>query len=79
MTQLLTVCIPVYNEEKNVQNTYEIIKKTLDGKLENLDYEIIFADNHSTDNNNILESICAKDIKVKYIRYNKNIGYDRSL
>ena len=45
MTQLLTVCIPVYNEEKNVQNTYEIIKKTLDGKLENLDYEIIFADN----------------------------------
>ena len=27
MTQLLTVCIPVYNEEKNVQNTYEIIKK----------------------------------------------------
>ena len=80
MTQLLTVCIPVYNEEKNIQNTYEIIKKTLDGNLENLDYEIIFADNHSTDNtNDILERICAKDLKVKYIRYNKNIGYDRSL
>ena len=78
--QLLSICIPVFNEEKNVQNTYDVIKKILNQKLENLDYEIIFADNHSTDNTNeILEKICAQDSKVKYLRYNRNIGYDRSL
>ena len=78
--KLLSVCIPVYNEENNVNNTYEIIKKLLDEKLNNLDYEIIFADNHSTDSTkSILENICSKNTKVKYIRYNKNIGYDRSL
>lgn len=78
--QLLSICIPVYNEEKNVENTYKVIKKNLEEKLENLDYEIIFADNHSTDDTkNILEKICIKDYKVKYLRYNRNIGYDRSL
>ena len=34
--QLLSICIPVFNEEKNVQNTYDIIKKILNQKLENL-------------------------------------------
>ena len=78
--KLLSVCIPVYNEENNVTNTYETIKKLLDEKLINLDYEIIFADNHSIDRTeSIIENICSKDKKVKYIRYNKNIGYDRSL
>ena len=78
--KLLSVCIPVYNEENNVLNTYETIKKLLDEKLINLDYEIIFADNHSIDGTeSIIEKICSKDKKVKYIRYNKNIGYDRSI
>lgn len=78
--KLLSVCIPVYNEEKNISNTYDTIKKLLDEKLIDLTYEIIFADNHSTDQTSgIIESICFKDSKVKYIRYNKNIGYDRSL
>ena len=40
--QLLSICIPVYNEEKNVENKYEVIKKNLEEKLENFDYEIIF-------------------------------------
>ena len=75
--QLLSICIPVFNEEKNVQNTYDIIKKILNQKLENLDYEIIFADNHSTDNTNeILEKICAQDSKVKYLRYSSGIYLD---
>ena len=70
----------VYNEENNVLNTYETIKKLLDEKLINLNYEIIFADNHSIDGTeSIIEKICSKDKKVKYIRYNKNIGYDRSI
>ena len=78
--KLLSVCIPVYNEENNVLNTYETIKKLLDEKLINLNYEIIFADNHSIDGTeSIIEKICSKDKKVKYIRYNKNIGYDRSI
>ena len=78
--KLLSVCIPVYNEENNVNHAYESIKKLLDEKLVDLDYEIIFADNHSIDKTgSIIENICSKDSKVKYIRYNKNIGYDRSL
>ena len=58
--KLLSVCIPVFNEENNVLNTYETIKKLLDEKLINLDYEIIFADNHSIDGTeSIIEKICS--------------------
>lgn len=74
----ISISIPVYNEESNVKRAYNEIKNFFLKK--NIIYEIIFTDNNSTDNTSFeIKKICAKDSYVKYIRFNSNIGYDRSL
>ena len=74
----ISISIPVYNEENNVNRAYSEIKKFFLEKK--IIYEIIFTDNNSTDNTSLeIKKICAIDSAVKYIRFNSNIGYDRSL
>ena len=48
--------------------------------LTGYDYEIIFTDNHSTDDTfEILKEIAGADRRVRVIRFSRNIGYQRSL
>jgi glycosyltransferase involved in cell wall biosynthesis len=77
--QLISVIVPVYNEEKNVERAYKAIVdalKTIDG----IDYEIIFTDNHSTDRTfEKLEILAAQDLKVRVLRFARNFGFQRSI
>ena len=74
----ISICIPCYNEEKNVNNAYLSVKKILQ-KLDNYDYEIIFADNSSLDGTEkIIREIASADKKVKAIINYKNYGPSRS-
>ena len=76
----ISVCIPVFNEEENILNTYEKIKKLFNHSLSNYDYEIIFTDNNSSDDTEkIITSLCLDDKKVKYIRFKSNLQYDKSV
>lgn len=76
---LVSVLVPAYNEEDNVELAYEAIAKIFE-RLPDYDYEIIFTDNHSTDRTfDILQQIARKDKKVKVIRFSRNFGYQRSL
>ena len=45
----ISICIPCYNEDKNIPLLYSNICKQFED-LKNYDYEIIFSDNNSTDN-----------------------------
>ena len=66
--KLVSICIPVYNEEKNVVYAYETIKNLFEKKLLDFDYEVIFTDNHSEDKTeSIIMELCSKNKKVKYI------------
>ena len=66
--KLISICIPVYNEEENVVNTYETIKNLFEKKLINFDYEIIFTDNHSEDKTeSVIMELCSKNKKVKKV------------
>ena len=72
--------MPVFNEEKNVVVAYNKINDFFISQLKNFEYEIIFTDNQSEDKTQqILEDLCEKDKKVKYIRFKYNLGYDKSL
>ena len=74
----ISISIPVFNEENNIQRAYSEIKNFFLEKK--IIYEIIFTDNNSIDNTSSeIKKICAIDSAVKYIRFNSNIGYDRSL
>ena len=45
----ISICVPVYNEEINIQNVYDEIINLFGKTLINYNYEIIFTDNHSND------------------------------
>ena len=76
----ISICIPVFNEEINIENTYNEIISLFEKKLINYDYEIIFTDNHSNDKTEeIITELCKKNNKVKYIRFRANLEYDKSI
>lgn len=77
--KIISIVIPVYNEEENVLNTYNEIKRVLID-CKNYQHEIIFTDNCSQDKTfSLLQQISAKDKHVKIIRFSKNIGYQKSI
>ena len=78
--KIISICIPVFNEEINILNTYNEIVNLFKKKLINYNYEIIFTDNHSSDRTEeIIMDLCNKDNKVKYIRFRANLEYDKSI
>jgi polyisoprenyl-phosphate glycosyltransferase len=77
--KLVSVLIPAFNEEENVNRAYETVRKVFDG-LPGYDFEIVFTDNHSTDKTfALLKEIAAKDSRVRVIRFARNYGYQRSV
>lgn len=70
---MISVIIPAYNEEENVEPLYEQLKRTLDEA--NTDYEIFFIDDGSTDNTfKVLKKVHGKDSAVKIIKFRRNFG-----
>ena len=47
--KLISICVPVLNEEENIANTLEVIESFFKKNLTQYRYEIIFTDNHSDD------------------------------
>jgi dolichol-phosphate mannosyltransferase len=76
---LVSVLVPAFDEEENVENAWRRIVAVFEG-LEDVDFEIVFTDNHSTDRTfEILQGICARDRRVRVLRFARNIGYQRSV
>ena len=70
---MISIVIPVYNEEENIRELYAKLSNVLPAITEN--YEIIFIDDGSTDNSfNILKGINEEDKNVKAIKFRKNFG-----
>ena len=77
---LISVLIPIYNEEANIQAAYEAVTSQVEKLEPPCDLEVVFTDNHSTDSSfEILKSLAETDSRVKVIRFSKNFGYQRSL
>lgn len=69
----LSVVIPIYNEEENVQLLYDELK----GVLRRIDrsYEIVFIDDGSSDRSlELLESIQQQDNHVVVVSFRRNFG-----
>ena len=75
----ITMVIPVYDEEKVVNECYKRVKENLE-KIENYTYEIIFVNDGSKDKTlEILESIAYTDAKVKVISFSRNFGHQAAV
>jgi len=69
----VSVVIPIYNEEQNIEILYEKLKDALNNQP--FSYELLFVDDGSNDNSlNILKDIQKSDKNVIVISFRKNFG-----
>ncbi len=77
--KLLSVVTGCYNEEENVRELYERVKRVFTEELKDYDFEMILIDNSSKDKTvEVLREICREDKRVKVIVNNRNFGHIRS-
>ena len=76
---LISILIPCYNEEENIRACHGRVAAVLD-RLDDVEAEIIFTDNHSTDLTfAILREIANEDSRVRVFRFSRNVGYQNSV
>tara|TARA_Y100000310_G_C20620602_1_gene783071 strand:+ start:327 stop:1262 length:936 start_codon:yes stop_codon:yes gene_type:complete len=74
----ISVVLPVYNEEKNLQVLYRELKEVL-GELKE-EYELVFVNDGSRDRSlKVLKYLSEKDSKIKIIKFRKNFGQTAAL
>ena len=74
----LSIVIPVYNEEESLELLYNSIINNL--KNTNLNFEIIFIDDGSSDNSwNVIKAISEKKTNLSSIKFRKNYGKSDAL
>jgi glycosyltransferase involved in cell wall biosynthesis len=76
--EIISVIIPVFNEEENILPLYEKLTSVLERVAK--DYEVIFIDDGSSDDTlSILKPICKKDPRIKFISFSRNYGQTSAL
>jgi dolichol-phosphate mannosyltransferase len=75
---LLSVVVPVYNEEGNIEPLYAAVAAVM-ARLP-YDWELVFTDNCSTDATFAeLAALAARDPRVRVFRFSRNFGFQRSI
>lgn len=73
---LVSIVVPVFNEEDNVLPMYEQLSPVLDALHDRYRFEIVFTDNHSADKTpDLLQQLAAADGRVRAYRLSRNFGY----
>ncbi|MEI6221805.1 MAG: glycosyltransferase family 2 protein [bacterium] len=76
----ISIVVAVYNEEENIQELYNRLKKTLLNDFSNFSHEIIIIDDGSTDSTFIkLAKIKSQDPTVTGIQLSRNFGHHIAL
>jgi dolichol-phosphate mannosyltransferase len=75
---LISIVVPMYNEEKTIGTFYEALTNTL--ATCETDSEIIFVDDGSTDATfRIIDNLALQDRRIKAVRLSKNFGSHAAL
>lgn len=79
MRKIISIIIPSYNEESNLDELYKRISVNIN-KIQKYDFEIILVENGSSDNSIIkLINFTQRDKRFKVIRLSRNFGCDNAL
>jgi dolichol-phosphate mannosyltransferase len=78
--KLLSIVVPVYNEEPNIEPFYQVILPALSVLSDRYNLEFIFTDNCSTDGTfERLKALAGRDTRVRVYRFTRNFGFQRSV
>lgn len=76
--KLLSVVVPVYNEQDTVAIFYQTVEKYVPQL--NVDIEYLFVDDGSKDNTlNIIKELAEQDERVHYVSFSRNFGKEAAL
>jgi dolichol-phosphate mannosyltransferase len=77
---LVSLVVPVFNEEDNVMPFYADVRRVIDPLASRFDFEFVFTDNHSTDRTpELLRELARTDPRIRAYRLSRNFGYQRSI
>jgi dolichol-phosphate mannosyltransferase len=77
---LITISIPVRNEEGNIANLMSRLRAVADQAANRYDFEFLFTDNDSQDGTlALLEAEVARDPRVRVLKLSRNFGFQRSI
>src|SRR5437667_1500186 len=80
LVKLLSIIVPVYNEEDNVEPLYDAVNRTLEQIADRYCWEFIFTDNCSKDHTfERLDRLANRDSRVRIYRFTRNFGFQRSI
>lgn len=78
--KIISVILPVLNEQHNIPLIYQKLKTVFDTQLPEYTYEMCFINDGSTDNSwPIIQELAAKDISIKALSFSRNFGYQTAL
>lgn len=77
--KLITISIPIYNEEGNLNPLLERLD-ALDKAEPGYNFEFLFTDNASTDNGfNVLAKLALTDKRIRVLKFSRNFGFQKSV
>lgn len=72
---LLSVVVPVHNEEGTIPELYREVSAVLGNS--GIPFEMVFIDDGSRDNSlNLIKEICGRDARVRYASFSRNFGHE---
>lgn len=78
--RLVSISIPVFNEQENLKNLYTELVSVAKSLSRRFDFEFVFTDNHSTDDSwPMIQRMAKSDSRVKGFRFTRNIGFQKSI
>ena len=79
MSKNITVVVPTYNEESNINSIYERVTRVFEENLSSYSLSILFIDNYSTDKTRgLIRTLCQEHDNVQAIFNARNFGFSKS-
>lgn len=76
--KLLSIILPAYNEQDNIQNAFQTISRIL--KVNSIPFEIIFVDDGSADSTYLrIRELSAQHPEVKGLSFSRNFGKEAAI
>lgn len=75
----ISIIVPCYNEKESLPLFYEELTNNIN-KFENVEFEIIFVNDGSSDNTlEIIKDLANNDKKIKFISFSRNFGKESAI